>query len=392
MALAYFDCFAGAAGDMIVGALIDAGADFEVVKSSLAKMKLPDCSVRAEKVRRGGITGTLFRVDTGRTDHSHRSLGEILTMIRGAGLAARTADRAERVFQRLGLAEAKVHDVLVEQVHFHEVGAIDSIADVVSACAAMESLDIDRVVCSAIPVGGGTVVCDHGVLPVPAPATVELLVGAKVAPSETPAELTTPTGAAVLTTLSESYGPLPAMTVDAVGYGAGTRTGGELPNLLRLVVGTPDETGTADTVVELSANLDDCTGEVIGATIAKLLAAGCLDAWATPAVMKKNRPGWVLSALCSLGDVRKIERIIFTETTTFGVRRCTSARSKLRRGFETVETPYGPVRVKIGRCEDKVVTASPEFDDCLRAAEAHHVPVKEVMLAAESIYRQGERS
>jgi uncharacterized protein (TIGR00299 family) protein len=252
---------------------------------------------------------------------------------------------------------------------------------------ALELLGIERVCCSPLTLGSGTIECDHGVMPVPAPATAELVAGFPVAPASIAGEATTPTAAAVLTTLAASFGPAPAMSVEAVGYGAGTRDEGPVPNLLRVLIGRTETDGQTDTVVELSANLDDCTGEVLGAAIGRLLAAGCVDAWATPAVMKKSRPAWVLSALCAPSDAAAAEAILFAETTTFGVRRRICERSKLARGHETVETPFGPIRIKVGRRDGAVATASPEFADCAAAAEAHHVAVREVMAAATAAWR-----
>ena len=395
MTTAYFDCFAGAGGDMIVAALLDAGADLAALAVEIDKLGLAGVHLTAEKVRRSGLTGLHFQVHAPTEGHAHRGLNDILEIIDAAGLAPRAADRARRIFTRLGEAEAKVHRIAIDKVHFHEVGAIDSIVDIVAACVAMELLDVEQVLCSPIAVGGGTIVCAHGRLPAPAPATAELLVGAEIRQTDIQGEATTPTAAAILTTLAESCGPLPAMAVSAVGWGAGTREAGPLPNLLRVFIGQDDPEGQADSVVELSANLDDCTGETIGAAIGRLLAAGCLDAWATPIVMKKSRPAWMLSVLCSPADAGEAERILFSETTTFGVRRRPCRRSKLLRSYQTVETPYGPVRVKIGRLDGQTMTASPEFEDCRQAAETHHVSVKEVLAAAGVAFRaeadEGER-
>jgi len=391
MTVAYFDCFAGAGGDMIVGALLDAGADPAALAGELSKLNLPGFSVRHETVQRSGIAGVKFHVDVTEEDHPHRHLGPILAMIDQAGLPPRAADRATRIFNRLAQAEAAVHGIDVEKVHFHEVGAVDSIVDVVGACVAMELLGVDRVLCSPIALGSGTITCAHGVLPAPAPATANLVAGAKVFSCGVVGEATTPTAAAILTTLSESYAPIPAMSVSAIGWGAGTRDGGPLPNLLRVFIGT-DGKGPVDDAIELSANIDDCSGEIIGATIEALLAAGCLDAWATPIVMKKSRPAWMLSALCAPGDVGAAQRIIFTETTTFGVRSRPCRRSKLVRQFETVETPTGPIRIKVGLLDGKPVTASPEFDDCRHAARTHHLPLKDVYAQAVEAYRNEEAS
>jgi len=392
MAVAYFDSFAGSGGDMIVASLIDAGASLDAVRARIARLHLHGVRLSAEPVRRGGIAGLQFHVheeSAGSGEHhAHRHLADILGLIDGAGLADRVADRARRIFTRLAEAEAKVHGIGVEAVHFHEVGAVDSIVDVVAACVALELLDIDAVSCSPIPVGRGTIECEHGRMPAPSPATSELLVGAATRRCDISAEVTTPTAAAVLTTLTESFGPLPPMQIASIGWGAGTRDSGPLPNLLRVFIGTPGE-GAADAVVELSANVDDCTGETIGAAIERLLAAGCLDAWAVPAVMKKSRPAWMLCALCEPGAAGEAERIVFAETTTFGIRRRFCQRTKLLRDHQTVETPYGPIRMKVGRRDGSVVTAAAEFEDSRRAAEAHGVSVREVQAAAATAWRQG---
>jgi hypothetical protein len=254
----------------------------------------------------------------------------------------------------------------------------------------MELLGIEEVLCSPIPAGSGTIQCDHGLLPVPSPATAQMLQGAKIAETPLAGEVTTPTGAAVLTTLARSYGPVPPLAVTAIGYGAGSREGDVLPNLLRVFVGEPSDRGDADSVVELSANIDDCTGEVIGSTIGRLMDGGCLDAWATPIYMKKNRPAWMLTALCLPKDASSIGEMLFAETTTFGVRSRACSRQKLIREHQTVETPYGPVRVKVGRRGGSVVTAAPEFADCDQAARSHHVSVRKVLEAAMSAYHLGE--
>ena len=387
MAIAYFDCFSGTGGDMIVGALLDAGADFQVLQTELAKLNLGGFSIRSETVLRGALTGRKYHVDVKSGESPGRCLRDILEIIDSAGLAPRAAERAGKIFTRLAKAEAHVHGVHVDEVHLHEVGAVDSIADIVGATVAMEILDVERMYCSPIPLGSGTITCQHGQIPVPAPATARLLIGAKTFPGAEKGELTTPTAAAVLTALAESFGPPPEMEITAVGYGAGTRQTEFLPNLLRVFLGRESDAGSVDSVVELAANIDDCTGEVLGSTIEKLLAGGCVDAWAAPVFTKKSRPAWTLFALCRVGDVEETERILFTETTTFGIRRRLCARSKLRRTVETVETPYGPVRVKIGRLDGRVVTACPEFSDCRTAADAHHVPVREVLESARSAYR-----
>jgi uncharacterized protein (TIGR00299 family) protein len=386
MSLCYFDCFAGAAGDMIVAALVDAGADPAALIEHVQRLDLGNFSARFEQESRRGIMARRFHVEAS-DEQPHRHLSDILDIIKRAELPPRAARRATQAFEHLGRAEAQVHGIPLEKVHFHEVGAVDSIVDIVAAAVALELLNIDEVFCSPIPVGSGTVECDHGTLPVPAPATALLLKDAATYAGPVPGEAVTPTAAALLTTLAETQGPAPKMTLSAVGYGAGSREGGDVPNVLRVLIGQGDDVGTVDGLVELAANIDDATGEILGATIEKLLTAGCLDAWAQPAVAKKSRPAWVLTALCNQADVAAMERLIFTETTTFGIRRRPCTRSKLARRFETVETPFGPVRMKLGTLGEQVITASPEFIDCRTAAEAHGVAVRIVMDAARKAWQ-----
>ncbi|MBI5723233.1 MAG: nickel pincer cofactor biosynthesis protein LarC [Planctomycetes bacterium] len=390
MKIAYFDCFAGAGGDMIVASLLDAGADFQTLSAALAGLGVEGFTLRTEKVRRGGLAGLRFIVEpTGHQhEHHHRGLSDILAILDRSNLPPRAGQRARAVFARLAQAEAKVHGVPVDQVHFHEVGAVDSICDVVGACVALELLGIDEVYCSAIPIGSGTVQTAHGLLPVPAPATAELLAGAMISGQDMKGEVVTPTAAAVLTALGKSFGPPPAMAVSAVGWGAGTIDAGPIPNLLRVLVGSADDSGQVDSAVELAANIDDCSGELLGATIDMLISAGCLDAWASPIYMKKNRPAYMLCALCLPHDVQAAERIIFSQTTTFGIRRRACVRSKLSRTWKTVQTPYGQIRIKVGAAGEYEMTAAPEFSDCLSAAQAHGVAVKEVFAAAMQAYLQ----
>jgi len=393
MTTAYFDCFGGAAGDMIVAALIDAGVRLADLRDQLGRLGLDDYTLAAESVTRGGIGGTLFDVQLTPADddhgHSHgRHLGDILEMLDRAGYARRADSRIRRVFRRLAEAEAKVHRTTVEKIHFHEVGAVDSIVDIVGAGLALELLDVDHIGCSPIPMGSGQVTCAHGVLPVPAPATAELMREGVIAPSQGEGELCTPTGAALMTTLADAFGPLPAMAVDAIGYGAGGREDPERINLLRVFIGSPDAGGQVDTAVELTANVDDTSGEVIGSAMEMLIAAGALDVWATPITMKKSRPAVQVGILCSPGDVDALEEILFRQTTTIGVRRHACSRTRLDRRHETVETPYGAIRLKVSGRRGDDYTVAAEFDDCRRAAEAHNVPVKEVQAAALAIYRR----
>ncbi len=391
MTTAYFDCFGGAAGDMIVAGLLDAGAALGELREQLGRLPLDGYTLAADHVTRGTIAGTLFTValDEPPAEHHHphhhhhgRNLPDIFALLDAAGYPRRVDDRIRRIFRRLAAAEAKVHNTTVEAIHFHEVGAVDSIVDIAGAVLAMEQLNVERIVASPIPMGRGTIHCAHGVLPVPAPATAELMRAGAIAASDAVGELCTPTGAAILTTLADAFGPLPPLAVDAIGYGAGSRDDEGRINMLRVFVGRDGDETTADTVVELAANVDDTSGELIGAVLGLLLEAGALDAWATPMTMKKSRPALQVGVLCRPADVERLEELLLRETTTIGVRRHACARTKLQRTTVTVETAYGPVRVKLSGRGGQTYTAAPEFDDCARAATAHHVPIRQVQAAA----------
>ncbi|MEE8170979.1 MAG: nickel pincer cofactor biosynthesis protein LarC, partial [Phycisphaerae bacterium] len=321
---------------------------------------------------------------------THRHLPQISRIIQQADLPDPVKTRAEAIFNRLAQAEARVHGCSIEQVHFHEVGAADAIIDIVGAALAIELLQIERVRCSPIPTGSGVVHCEHGVLPVPAPATAVLLEGAPLAECDEPGELTTPTGAAVLTTLADSYGPPPAMVLRGVGLGAGSRDGLTRPNVLRFMFGDataePDH-AESDRIVVLETNLDDCTGEQIGHAAERLLAGGALDVFTTAIQMKKGRPGVRLTVLAEPHHADELEERLFAETTTFGVRRYEASRRKLRRASTIVQTPFGPIPVKIGSRGRKILVASPEYEPCAAAARTHGVPLQAVLDAARQAWR-----
>lgn len=381
MRIAYFDCFNGASGDMILGAMLDAGLSLETLRASLAGLNVEGYTIRAEKVRKQGFAATQFSVDIDAdAPKPHRHLSHIREIIESSDLADPVKIRASAVFQRLAEAEARAHGTTVEKVHFHEVGAVDAIVDVVGAAIGLHALGIERAYASPVPVGGGVIHCDHGEMPVPVPATALLLENVPLAASSEMFELTTPTGAAILTAVAEAFGPVPAMTIQTVGYGAGRREGEHRPNVHRLLlgeaVGAPEE---QDEVVVLEANLDDTTPETVGHTCERLLQAGALDAYCTPILMKKNRPAVMITTLCRLGAESELESVLFEETTTFGIRRHRAVRRKLAREHVTVETPFGPVRVKVGRRDGVVVSASPEYDDCRAVAMEQNVPLRRVM-------------
>ncbi len=375
----YFDCFSGASGDMILGALLDAGLSLGVLRKDLTTLRLHAFRLKARRVVRGGLSATKLDVVLDAHDHEHRHLGRILTIIAKSRLSARVKRDASRIFRRLAEVEAKIHGEDIEEVHFHEVGAVDAIVDVVGACVALERLGVERVVVSPLPTGRGFVDCAHGRLPVPAPATAALLVGAPVAASDVEAELTTPTGAAILTTLADAYGSLPAMTVERTGFGAGSRELEGRPNLLRVFIGETGETPERDRVRVLETNIDDLSPQVFESVFDKLFAAGALDVWTETIGMKKGRPAVKLCAIVPEDLRAAAEEILFRETTTFGVRSWAADRSKLAREFVAVQTAFGPVQVKIGRRAGRVVTVAPEYEDVKRAAAAHGVPLRLVL-------------
>lgn len=388
MTIAYFDCFSGAGGDMIVAALLDAGANADELRARLAPFHEPTAhgfTLHVEKIKKQGFAATRFRVDLNKEiKQPHRHLKHVVQIISAASLPTLVAERAIAIFTRLAEAEAKVHGSTVEKVHFHEVGAIDAIIDVVGTVTVLDLLGVERVICSAIPVGSGTIKCDHGIMPVPAPATAELLRGVPIASCDEVSELTTPTAAAILTTLAESFGPIPAMNIRSIGYGAGTRDGVTRPNVLRVLIGDAVESANeylTDQVAVLESNLDDATPQAIGFCSERLLAAGAWDVFSVPIQMKKHRPGVMLTVLCAPTDVATMERIIFSETPTLGIRRRMEDRAKLNRRIETVQTKFGPIRVKIGEAND-VRTVAPEYEDCKVAALQHNVPLQAVMEAA----------
>jgi hypothetical protein len=372
---------------MIVAALIDAGADAGRVRQALDGLHLSGYALSIQKVAKHGLAATSFRVDLDTAGaQPHRHLHHVTRIIDDANLHDRVKDRAKRIFTRLAEAEAEVHGTTIEKVHFHEVGAIDAIVDIVGAVLALDLLTVDRILCAPMPTGSGTITCEHGVLPVPAPATAKLLRGFPIAESPEPGELVTPTGAAILTTLATEFGPLPAMRLASVGYGAGIREGRTRPNLLRVLIGETDANANADSITVLETNLDDVTPQVIGHTIQRLLDAGALDAYTLPIQMKKQRPGVLLTVLCSHGDAPVMESILFSETATLGIRRHTVTRALVPRSAGTVETSFGTIRMKIAD-RDGGPTATPEYEDCRAAAQRWQTPLREVIAAAQSAWR-----
>ncbi len=390
MKIAYFDCFSGASGDMILGALLAAGLPEEAFRAQLAQLGIGGYELSMRPVRKQGFAAT--RVEVRLTEQAgHRHLHHIKKIIQDSKLPAGVKDRAIRIFTRLAEVEAKVHGTTIEEVHFHEVGAVDAMVDVVGAVIGMELLGIQRIVCSPLPVGSGTVKCHHGVIPVPAPATAELLRGVPLAACDEPGELTTPTGAAILTTLADAYGPIPAMTIRSSGYGAGTRDGTTRPNVLRLLVGEAGGSAVdaerVDEIVVLETNLDDATGQQVGHALDALFAAGAVDVFTTAIHMKKNRPGVLLTVLAPVDRVFACEEVLFTHTPTFGIRRHACSRTRLERRIETVDTKYGPVPVKVGMWAGRVLTVTPEHDDCVHLAAKCGVLLRDIYFAAQQAGR-----
>jgi uncharacterized protein (TIGR00299 family) protein len=445
MRIAYLECFSGMSGDMLLGALVDAGVPPRVLEDAVAALGV-GARLEISRVVRGGISATKLDVWVDgekdlpreqyweRREHEHahkhpghspaerpghehdgdlhlhggessraavpaphrhshdlgRGLNEIREIIGKAVISAGAKKTAIAIFEALGEAEAKIHNTSVESVHFHEVGAVDAMVDIVCAAVGVESLGADEIVCSPLNVGGGMVQCAHGTFPVPAPATVELLKHAPVYSSGVQAELVTPTGAAIVKTLARRFAAFPEMTIEKSGYGAGAREFPGHPNVLRLTIGEATSSLAAktasDLVTVLEANLDDLNPQVFGYVMDRLLDEGALDAFGIPAQMKKNRPGMLLTVLCRPEDAGKLTQLIFTETTTLGVRRREEARQTLARRWESVRTPWGEVRIKIASMNGTVTNYAPEYEDCRRLAAEHHVPLKTVMQEATREY------
>jgi len=393
----YFDCFAGISGDMTLGALVAAGADARELKERLALLDLTGYEVEFETVDRSGISATRAVVRLTREEKHHRHLKDIEKIIRGSRLDDSVKERALKIFGRLAEAEARVHNVPVERIHFHEVGAVDAIVDVVGACIGFELLGVGRFASSALHVGSGTVEMAHGRFPVPPPAVAELLRGAPVYSTDVTGELVTPTGAAIVATVCESFGAMPLMRVEATGYGAGTREYKNFPNVLRVLVGetevsgagTPGQ-GTDEELLMVETNVDDVSPQVLGHLLELALARGALDCYFTPVQMKKNRPGVLVSILCRPDEREAMMGLLFEETPTLGVRTHSVSRRALERESVTVETEFGTITVKVARRGGKVLGAMPEFEECRAAALAHGVPLRDVQEAARAAFRKTE--
>jgi pyridinium-3,5-bisthiocarboxylic acid mononucleotide nickel chelatase len=385
MKVCYLDAFSGISGDMTVGALIDSGADGAALVRMLDSLGT-GATFRIEKSSRRGIAASKFYVDGGDSKH-HRHLKDILELIGKAALSGRAKYNATAVFQRLGEAEAKVHGIALMKVHFHEVGAVDSICDIVGACAALDLLNVDALYSSPLNVGSGTVNTEHGVLPVPAPATAELLTGKPIYSRGPSMELTTPTGAAIAVTLAAEFGAMPAMTIAATGYGAGDKDFKEHANVLRVLIGETSGASESTTVAVLEANIDDSTPQVLGYAMEQLLEAGALDVTLEPVLMKKNRAGTLIRVIAKPEDREKLAALMFVETSTLGLRIQTAERRVQARHIQEVDTPHGKVKIKIAGDG----SFSPEYEDCRTLARATGIPLKEILAQASLAYLKNTR-
>lgn len=393
MNILQFDSVGGASGDMILAALIDLGVSRDELQAVISRLPCEPVTIETEPVTDQGIRGLRVQVHApahNQPAHPHRGLAEIQVLIESSGLPAPVQAVSWRVFQRLAEAEALVHGTTPEHIHFHEVGALDSLVDIIGACWAQHRLQADGVVVGPLPLGQGTVACAHGILPVPAPATVELLKGCPIAPADEPFELVTPTGAALLSTWKTTEHPPPGCRLVRAGYGFGHRKLNQRPNLLRaLLLETEPAAPALDAAVVLECNLDDCVPELLGSLFQRLLEAGAQDVWVTPVQMKKQRPGQVLNVICQPEQRPALLDLIFRESTTFGIREYAVKRTILARRFAEVTTPFGKIRVKIGQWQGQDVTWAPEYEDCLQAATAAHVSVRAVYEAALHTLRHG---
>jgi len=377
---------------MTLAALVDAGCSADLLRAELQALKVSGWELFTEKVWKNGMSATYVRVKT-QDQQKHRSLSIILEILKSSPLAPPVRDRASAIFQKLGEAEARVHDTPLEKVHFHEVGAVDAIVDIVGACIGFQALGIERFACSPLNVGGGTAKMAHGVLPVPAPATARLLQGAPTFSNGVQRELVTPTGAAIVATLCDSFGPQPPMTVSAIGYGAGTADLENQPNVMRIMIG--EAVGKSATALDeeisiIEANLDDMNPQIYGYVLEKALSAGALDVYTTALQMKKNRPGTLLTILCRPEDTGKLMSLIFAETTTLGVRTHRAQRRVLPREWVSVSTSYGDVRIKLARSNGHILHAAPEYDDCRKLAVEKQVPLQQVISEALRNYESGK--
>ncbi|MEK6599099.1 MAG: nickel pincer cofactor biosynthesis protein LarC [Deltaproteobacteria bacterium] len=380
MKTAYFDCCSGISGDMVLGALIDMGLDIKTLRRELSKLRIRDYSISASKAERHHITGTSFKVKFKESRH-HRTFTDIKNLINKSKLSAKVKELSVSIFFNLAKAEAKVHGCKVDEVHFHEVGAVDSIVDIVGTAIGMEQLEMENVYASPLPLGSGWVETTHGRMPVPAPAALELLRGVPVATSLVESELTTPTGAAIIKTIAKGFGNMSQMKIEKIGYGIGNRDFKQIPNILRVVTG--EGSGGLEKLLMIETNIDDMNPQIYDYLMTRFFKKGALDVFLTPILMKKNRPAILLKVLCHENKKDSIIDTIFEETTSIGVRTYEVNRYCLERNMKQVSTSYGKVRIKISQKNGKPINYQPEYEDCKKIAEKKNVPLKDVMDSAK---------
>ncbi|MBI2529528.1 MAG: nickel pincer cofactor biosynthesis protein LarC [Candidatus Diapherotrites archaeon] len=376
MKIAYLDCFSGISGDMFLGAMIDAGLDLNELKRELKKLNLKNYEIKTKKAKKNGILATKFDVIAKGRQHG-ASLRKIMALINKSRLGEDVKEKSREIFMRIAKAEAKVHGTALSKIHFHEIAAIDSIIDIAGAAIAVKLLGLERIYASPPSIGSGFVKCAHGILPVPGPATAELLKGIPLASGSARAELVTPTGAALLAALASKFGEMPLMKIKSIGYGAG-RAELEHPNVLRVFIGEADSEGEYENIKLIETNIDDMNPEIYDYAMERLFSKGALDVFLTPIYMKKSRPAVKLSVLADANKLDDIVETIFNETSTFGVRISDVKRRKLNREIISVKTRYGAIRIKVGSMNGKIKGISPEYEDCKRAAIKHNVPLKAV--------------
>ena len=387
MKIAYFDCFSGISGDMILGALIDAGLDIQDIESELAKLKISGYKLKTQRVVKKGISGTKFIVEI-IEQNIERKLKDIVEIVDQSDLSEDIKDLSKKIFKELATVEAKIHNKNIEEIHFHEIGGLDSIIDIIGSVIGIKKLGIEAIYSSKIHIGTGFVECRHGLIPVPAPATLELLKETSIFSTGIDAELTTPTGAAILKTLSSSFGGMPEMKVKKIGYGAGSREL-EIPNLLRVYVGeTSEREYEKDEVILIETNIDNMNPEFFGYISEMLLTQGVLDIFMTPIFMKKNRPATMLSVLTTSDKLDKILSTIFTETTTLGVRIHRLERRKLTREIIKVKTRFGEIKVKVGKVGEMIKNIAPEYEGCKKIAVKQKIPLRDVYEEAKDSARK----
>ena len=393
MRIAYFDCFSGASGDMILGSMIDAGLSPLRLREELKKLRIPTIHLKVKKVLKGGISATQVIVEGRREKKPHRDLKEMLKIIDRSGLGFEVKEMSKEIFQRIASVEAKIHRKPIDRIHFHEIGGLDSIVDIVGSVWGLQQMGTDEIHVSKVNVGAGFVKCEHGVLPVPAPATLSLMKGKPIYSSGVEKELLTPTGAAILTSLGSEFGPMPLMRVEKIGYGAG-RDDLPHPNILRLMIGTSMEKSGKEKVTVIETNIDDMNPQFYDYIMEKLLTMGVLDVFFTPIMMKKNRPATLLTVICPSERMLSIIDFLLRETTTLGLRWHEEERAHADREILTLKTKYGEIHFKLARWEGKAISLSPEYEDCKRLALKKGVPLKEIFEAANKVavlFKEGKR-